>query len=60
MSETGKVLPAATGPVAGLIILPNTGENHVLFFVALTSIVVGSAIILTTVVRIVAKKFYKA
>ncbi|MDB5160447.1 MAG: hypothetical protein JWO99_710 [Candidatus Saccharibacteria bacterium] len=61
MSETGKVLPAATGPTAaGAILLPNTGDNHVLFFVALVTVVIGSAIILSTLVRLAAKKFYKA
>jgi LPXTG-motif cell wall-anchored protein len=59
MSEIGKLLGAATGPGLGAVVLPNTGENHVLFFVALISIVIGSAIILSTVARIAAKKFYR-
>jgi LPXTG-motif cell wall-anchored protein len=60
MSESGKVLGAGTGTGLGAIVLPNTGENHVLFVVALVSVIVGSAIILSTVARIVAKKLYKA
>lgn len=60
MSESGKVLGAGTGTGLGAVVLPNTGENSVLFFVALISVIVGSAIILSTIARFAAKKFYKA
>lgn len=46
--------------VAGAVLLPNTGDNHILFGVALTSVIVGSLIVLTTVIRFIAKKAYKA
>jgi hypothetical protein len=45
---------------AGALILPNTGGNTALMVAAYTSIVVGSAILLTSVVRFVAKKAVKA
>jgi len=60
MYENGSVLGATTSTVLGAVVLPNTGENHALFFVALTSVIVGLAIIISTIVRIAAKKFYKA
>jgi hypothetical protein len=44
----------------GALILPNTGGNSVLTVVAYTSMVVGSAILLTSVIRFVAKKAVKA
>ena len=46
--------------VSGAVVLPNTGGNVVLQVVALTAIVVGSAIVLSTLVRMVAKRAYKA
>jgi uncharacterized paraquat-inducible protein A len=55
----GSVLGGST-VAAGAVLLPNTGDNHVLFVVALTSVIVGSLIILTTVIRFIAKKVYKA
>ncbi len=54
------VLGTATPTVAGALILPNTGGNSVLKIVAYISIVVGSAILLTTAIRFIAKKFVKA
>lgn len=53
------VLGACTA-VTGACVLPNTGDNRVLFYVALTSIAVGSMIVLSTVVRFAAKKYFKA
>jgi hypothetical protein len=44
----------------GVCLLPNTGGNALLTFVALTAIVVGTAITLSTIVRIVAKRAYRA
>jgi hypothetical protein len=53
------VLGGATAG-AGAVVLPNTGGNTALMVAAYTSIVVGSAILLTSVVRFVAKKAVKA
>jgi hypothetical protein len=53
-------LVAVVPTVAGIVILPDTGENHVLFVVALTSVVIGSLIVITTIIRMIAKKVYKA
>jgi LPXTG-motif cell wall-anchored protein len=55
----GSVLGTST-VAAGVVVLPNTGENHVLFIVALASIIIGSLIILSTIIRFIAKKVYKA
>jgi hypothetical protein len=55
----GAVLGAST-TTAGALMLPNTGGNRALAVVALTSIVVGVAILLSTAVLLVAKKAYKA
>jgi hypothetical protein len=56
----GHILGASTFVGTGAILLPNTGGNVPLTVAALTTIVVGSAILLTSAVRIVAKKAYKA
>jgi hypothetical protein len=57
MYEGGK----GAGAVAtGGIVLPNTGGNTILTVAAIASIVIGSAILLSTVVRYVAKKAYSA
>ena len=56
----GKVLGASTVTGTGAIVLPNTGGNRALTIAAITTIVVGGAILLSTVVRIIAKKAYKA
>lgn len=59
MYEGGKGAgPIATG--SGAILLPNTGGNTLLMFVAITAIVIGSAIMISTLVRFVAKRAYKA
>lgn len=45
------------GPIlAGSVILPNTGGNRVLAVIAVTSIAVGVAIVVSTIVRFAAKK----
>lgn len=49
-------LPVVTGGV----LLPNTGGNTLLTVVAITSIAVGTAILASTLVRVVAAKAYKA
>lgn len=46
--------------VGGIALLPNTGDNKVLFFVSLLSITVGSLILLTTLARFAAKRYYKS
>lgn len=55
----GNVIGTTT-TAAGVMVLPNTGGNTALRVVAITSIAVGGAILLTSVVRMVAKKVYKA
>jgi hypothetical protein len=59
MYGSGSVL-GASATTAGILILPNTGSNTMLQVVAISSIVIGSLIILTTVIRLIAKKVYKA
>jgi len=44
----------------GTILLPNTGGNVILQIVAVTAIVVGSIILLSTLIRVIAKRAYKA
>jgi hypothetical protein len=45
------------GPVVGgAILLPNTGGNTILTIVAYTGMVVGGTIVLSSLVRMVAKK----
>ena len=46
--------------VAGGALLPNTGGNVVLTVIAIASIVLGVAIMLTSVARVVAQKANKA
>ncbi|HLZ15245.1 MAG TPA: hypothetical protein VKQ34_04645 [Candidatus Saccharimonadales bacterium] len=59
MYEGGKgVGPVATG--GGAILLPNTGGNSLLTFVAITAIVIGVAIMVSTLVRFIAKRVYQA
>ena len=60
MYGTGHVLGACTSVTGGCIILPNTGGNLALTIAALTGITVGGAILLSTAVRLIAKKIYKA
>jgi hypothetical protein len=54
----GPVGPVATG--GGSLLLPNSGGNMLLTIVALTAIAVGVAIMVSTVVRFVAKRAYQA
>ncbi|MCA9324949.1 hypothetical protein KDA23_02670 [Candidatus Saccharibacteria bacterium] len=42
--------------VGGAILLPNTGGNTILTIVAYVGLVVGGAILLSSLVRMVAKK----
>jgi LPXTG-motif cell wall-anchored protein len=49
---------AITLPAA--IVLPNTGDNHLLAVAATVSVLVGLAIIVTGTARAVAKKTHKA
>jgi hypothetical protein len=56
----GQVLGASTVVGTGAILLPNTGGNTLLTVAALASITVGCAVLLSTVVRLIAKKAYKA
>jgi hypothetical protein len=56
----GQVLGASTVVGTGAILLPNTGGSVPLTIAAITAMVVGGAILLTTVVRFVAKRAYKA
>jgi len=46
--------------IAGIVTLPNTGNNTVLMVLSLVSIAAGVAIMLTTAARFVAKKRYNA
>ena len=46
--------------VAGIAVLPNTGDNHILMITSIVSIVAGSVILTTSIVRAIAKKAYKA
>ncbi len=56
----GQVLGASTVVGTGAVLLPNTGGSMPLTIAAITAIVVGSAVLLSTVVRFIAKKAYKA
>lgn len=56
----GKILGASTVTGTGAILLPDTSGNIALTIAAITTIVVGSAILLSTVVRVIAKRAYKA
>lgn len=60
MYEGGKGGGGLASIAGGAVILPNTGGNVILQIVAITSIVVGSAIVLSTLVRLVAKRAYRA
>lgn len=55
MYEGGKGAgPIVTG--GGAVLLPNTGGNSLLTIVAITAIVVGTAIMISTVVRFAVKR----
>jgi hypothetical protein len=53
-------LVAVVPTTAGIIVLPNTGGNHLLFVISLLSTIIGTLILTSTVVRLIAKKIYKA
>lgn len=56
----GTVLGAST-TVAGIAALPNTGGSRsVVTYVAAASIVAGVAVLLSTAIRFVAKRYYSA
>lgn len=52
----GGSVAAIVPTTAGIAVLPNTGGNPVLLVASLLSIAVGSAILLSTAVRFIAKK----
>lgn len=56
---TTAVLAAST-TAAAAVVLPNTGNNGLLTFVAAVTLAVGIAISATTVGRLIAKKAFKA
>lgn len=60
MYEGGKGGGGAAGIVGGAIVLPNTGGNIILLVVSIASIAIGSAIVLSTIARLLAKRAYKA
>jgi hypothetical protein len=60
MYEGGKGACGAVCTGGGAATLPNTGGNVLLTIVAWTAITVGVAIMITTIVRFVAKRAYQA
>lgn len=58
MYTTGEVLGTSTA-IASAIILPNTGGNVLLTISASLALIVGVAVVATSVVREIAKKSYK-
>ena len=56
---TTTVLGTST-TAAGVAVLPNTGGNSLLTILAVTSMVIGAAIVLSTVARLVAKRRFNA
>lgn len=56
----GAGLASIVPTVGGITMLPNTGDNTTLFIVSLFSTIVGSLILVSTLARFVAKKFYRA
>jgi hypothetical protein len=59
MYEGGGVVLGASTTTAGVLALPNTGGHSWLTVVAVTSIAVGAAIVLSTVARLVVKHLPK-
>lgn len=55
MYEGGKGAGAIAG---GAVLLPNTGGNIILTIASVASIVIGSAIVISAVVRLMMKKAY--
>lgn len=53
MYEGGK---GAGAVVTGGVVLPNTGGNEILTVIAITSIVVGAIILLSTIARLVVSR----
>lgn len=53
------VLGATTATTAA-VVLPNTGNSKLMAVVASVTLVVGVAIVATSVARLIAKKAYKA
>lgn len=53
-------LTAIVPTAAGVVILPNTGGNSILFVVSLLSTVIGSLIIASTLMRLIAKRIYNS
>lgn len=44
--------------LSGCVLLPNTGGNTILTVIAISAIAVGSAIVLSTIARMIAKKAF--
>ncbi len=57
--QGGGVVLGATTTAAGVMVLPNTGANVWLTVIAITSITVGAIIVLSTALRLVAKRLAK-
>ncbi len=55
----GGVLGAATS-ITGIVTLPNTSGSTLLATLSVISIVAGILILLTTGIRIIAKRYYKS
>jgi len=60
MYEGGKGACGAVCTGSGAVVLPNTGGSILLTVVAWTAITVGVAIMISTLVRFVAKRAYQA
>jgi len=60
MYDGGGVVLGASTTAAGALVLPNTGGHMWLSVVAVASITVGAAIVLSTAARLVAKHLNKA
>jgi len=56
---TTPVLSASTTTTAALM-LPSTGSNRAMALVALVSLVVSAAVLVSSTARLVAKRAYKA
>ncbi len=56
----GGVVGGAGAATAAAVVLPNTGDNRVLMVVSAVTLVVGIAITVTTLARLVAKKVFQA
>ena len=59
MYSGGVVLGAST-TVASAIVLPNTGGNVLLTVSSVLALVVGVAVLVSSVARLIAKKSFKA